>query len=220
MTTQRDLPISDLRGTALLVIDVQYHVAALGEGENAAFDEHTLPAEKRYFFDRMKQLVLPNIKALQNALRAGGGEVIFTTVESLKPDGRDRSLDYKISGIFVPKGSRGARVLDEIAPLEDEIRLPKGSSSVFNSTNIEYVLRNLGISRIIAVGILTDQCVISAVRDACDRGFLVIVPRDACATYTQERHDWALELTKGYCRLGTTAELLDEIRQLESTRAD
>jgi ureidoacrylate peracid hydrolase len=214
MKTQRDLPIDDFRTTALLVIDVQYHVAALGEGENAAYHEHNLPTAKKYFFDRMRSLVLPNIRALQTALRSVGGEVLFTTVESLTRDGRDRGLDYKISGIFVPKGARGGRVLAEIAPLEDEICLPKGSSSVFNSTNIEYLLRNLGISRLIVVGILTDQCVISAVRDACDRGFLVVVPGDACATYTQERHDWALELTKGYCRLSSTAELLAELRHL------
>ena len=207
------------RGIALLVIDVQYYVAALGEGENAGLDEHTLSPEKRYYFDRLRQLVLPNIKSLQDALRAQGSEVIFTTVESLTRDGRDRSLDYKISGIFVPKGSREARVLVEIAPLEDEIVLPKGSSSVFNSTHIEYLLRNLGITQLIVVGVLTDQCVISAVRDACDRGFLVTVPADACATYSQDRHDWALELTKGYCQLSSTAEVLEELRTVAAAAA-
>jgi ureidoacrylate peracid hydrolase len=157
---------------------------------------------------------VPNIRALQDALRSGGAEVLFTTVESLTRDGRDRSLDYKISGLDVPLGSAGAQVLAEIAPVGDEIRFPKTSSSVFNSTNIEYVLRNLGIRRLIIVGILTDQCVISAVRDACDRGFLLVVPEDACTTYSADRHWWALELTKGYCRVTKTAELLGEIRRL------
>lgn len=217
MTPERDRPIDDLRHLGLLVIDVQYQVAALGEGDYAAYDEHTLPPQKRYFFDRLKRVALPNIRALQDSMREAGSEVIFTTVESLTRDGRDRSLDYKISGLFVPKGARGAQVLEEVAPLEDEIRIPKSSSSVFNSTNIEYVLRNLGISRLIVVGMLTDQCVISAVRDACDRGFLVIVPEDACVTYTHERHHWALELTKGYCRLSSTAELLGELRRLKQS---
>jgi ureidoacrylate peracid hydrolase len=58
-------------------------------------------------------------------------------------DGRDRSLDYKISDIDVPRGSWEAQVLDEIAPVEDEMIFRKTSSSVFISTNIEYVLRNL-----------------------------------------------------------------------------
>lgn len=215
MNKERDRPIDDLRSLGLLVIDVQYQVAALGEGDHAAYDEHNLPPEKRYFFDRLKRVTLPNIRALQDSMRDARSEVIFTTVESLTRDGRDRSLDYKISGLFVPKGARGGQVLEEVAPLEDEILIPKSSSSVFNSTNIEYVLRNLGISRLIVVGMLTDQCVISAVRDACDRGFLVIVPEDACVTYTHERHHWALELTKGYCRLTSTAELLGELQQLK-----
>jgi len=58
-------------------------------------------------------------------------------------DGRDCSLDYKISDIDVPRGSWEAQVLDEIAPVEDEMIFRKTSSSVFISTNIEYVLRNL-----------------------------------------------------------------------------
>ena len=53
--------------------------------------------------------------------------------------------------------------------------LPKTSSGVFNSTNIDYVLRNLGIRYLIVAGVVTDQCVDMAVRDAADRGYLVCV---------------------------------------------
>ena len=51
--------------------------------------------------------------------------------------------------------------------------LPKTSSGVFNSTNIDYVLQNLGIRYLIVAGVVTDQCVDMAVRDAADRGYLV-----------------------------------------------
>ena len=77
--------------------------------------------------------------------------------------------------------------------------LPKTSSGVFNSTNIDYVLRNLGIRYLIVAGVVTDQCVDMAVRDAADRGYLVSMPGDASATYTQERHDTALKAYGGYC---------------------
>ena len=73
-------------------------------------------------------------------------------------------------------------MIDAIAPGEDEIVLPKTSSSVFISTNIDYVLRNLGVRSLIVAGCLTDQCVDSAVRDACDLGYLVTTVTDACAT--------------------------------------
>jgi Isochorismatase family len=43
------------------------------------------------------------------------------------------------------------QVLDEIKPGPDEIVLPKTSSSVFCSTNLDYILRNLGIRYIILV---------------------------------------------------------------------
>jgi hypothetical protein len=60
-----------------------------------------------------------------------------------------------------------------LTPVGDEIMLPKTSSGVFNSTNVDYLLKNLGIRYLIVVGILTDQCVDMAVRDAADRGYLV-----------------------------------------------
>jgi ureidoacrylate peracid hydrolase len=138
-------------------------------------------------------------------------------IESLTADGRDRSLDYKITGFNVPKGSPDAKMVTELAPTADEILFPKTSSSVFISTNIDYVLRNLGTRYLIIAGCLTDQCVDSAVRDACDLGYLVTVPTDACLTLSAERHEWSLRNNRGYCRQRTTQEVLDEIARLTGT---
>jgi ureidoacrylate peracid hydrolase len=192
--------------TALLVIDLQ-------KGEYNA-DKTAAEPEDRYLWDRIAQTVVPNGQRLLAACRAAGIEVIFTTIESLTLDGRDRSLDYKISGIFAAKGSWQALPIDELSPLENEIFIPKTSSSVFNSTNIEYVLRNLGIEYILAMGIVTDQCVETAVRDGCDRGFLMTLIDDACATHTQERHDFSLRALKGYCRVRSTDAVIDELQQV------
>ena len=191
--------------TALLVIDLQK-----GEYND---DKSAAEPEDRYLWDRIAQTVVPNGQKLLAACRAAGIEVIFTTIESLTLDGRDRSLDYKISGIFAAKGSWQAQVIDELKPLENEIFIPKTSSSVFNSTNIEYVLRNLGIEYILAMGLVTDQCVETAVRDGCDRGFLMTLIDDACATHTQERHDFSLRDLKGYCRVRRTDAVIDELPQ-------
>ena len=65
-------------------------------------------------------------------------------------------------------------------------------------------------------GVVTDQCVESAVRDACDLGYLVTLVPDACATYTQERHDNTLRAIKGYCRQCSTDELLAEIAEAKA----
>jgi nicotinamidase-related amidase len=61
----------------------------------------------------------------------------------------------------------------------DEIVMPKTSSSVFNSTNIDYVLRNLNCRQLIICRVLTDQCVESAVRNACDLNYLVTLVPEA-----------------------------------------
>jgi nicotinamidase-related amidase len=60
-------------------------------------------------------------------------------------------------------------------------------------------------------GFLTDQCVDITLRDAADRGFYPICIADACATYSQARHDGALGAFGGYCRTMTTAELVAEL---------
>ena len=71
--------------------------------------------------------------AARNDKRA---EVLYTVIEALTADARDHSLDYKISGLSVGKGSWEAQVVAGLAPGADDIVLPKGSSSVFCSTNL------------------------------------------------------------------------------------
>jgi ureidoacrylate peracid hydrolase len=204
--------------TTILFVDVQNYNCREDGGEYA----HLSAAEKNerygYFFRTLKKSALPNMMLLQQACRSARIEVTYTIVESLTADGRDRSLDYKITGFHVPKGSADAQVVPELAPTKDEILFPKTSSSVFISTNIDYVLRNLGTRYLIIAGCLTDQCVDSAVRDACDLGYLVTVPTDACVTLSAERHDWSLRNNRGYCRQRTTRELLDEIARLAVKR--
>jgi ureidoacrylate peracid hydrolase len=209
----RDVPI-DPAHAALLFVDVQNYNGRPDGGEYAELS--VAERDERYgdFFRTMQATALPNMQRLQAACRQASIEVMYTVIEALTRDGRDQSLDYKISNLFVPRGSWDAKVLDAIAPTEDEILLPKTSSSVFISTNIDYVLRNLGVRSLIIAGCLTDQCVDSAVRDACDLGYLVTVPTDACATLSQERHEWSLRNNRGYCRQITTAELVAEIESL------
>jgi nicotinamidase-related amidase len=76
------------------------------------------------------------------------------------------------------------------------------------------VLRNLGIRQLIVAGTVTDQCVDMAVRDAADRGFLVTCVDDACATYTQERHDGALKAFGGYCWVTDTDTVVGRLARL------
>jgi nicotinamidase-related amidase len=192
--------------TALLVVDMQND-----ECRPEAVDA-TKRAERAHFYDRLATVVIPNQVRLIAAAREGRVEVVYTVIESLTLDGRDRSLDHKISGLHVPKGSWQGRVIDELVPQPNEIVIPKTSSGVFNSTNIDYVLRNLGIRFLVVVGVVTDQCVESAIRDAADRGYLVTQVEDACAAYSSRTHDDSIQSMDGhYCRRRSTLEVIEEI---------
>ncbi|MEM9629004.1 MAG: isochorismatase family cysteine hydrolase [Pseudomonadota bacterium] len=210
MTLTRDVPLVP-RQSALLFIDVQNFSAHRDGGEFKGLDPATFDEKYGWFFAELETRVIPNMQAIQAACRQAGVEVMYTTIESLTLDGRDRSLDYKITGFHVPKGAWDGKVIDQIKPQGDEIILPKTSSSVFVSTHIDYILRNLGVKQLVLSGLVTDQCVESAIRDACDLGYLVTQVTDACLTYSQERHDNSISAIKGYCRQVTTAELIAEL---------
>mmetsp|Transcript_82239 Transcript_82239/g.208982 ORF Transcript_82239/g.208982 Transcript_82239/m.208982 type:complete len:254 (-) Transcript_82239:61-822(-) len=211
-THLREVPLEPAEA-ALVVIDVQNFCCHPEGAEWRHIPRAELPAKEAYFWEEMPKAV-SNIAALLKGFREKRIEVLYTTIESLTRDGRDRSLDYKISGFNVPRGSWDGKVLDEVAPLEDEIVLPKTSCSVFVSTNLPYILRNLGVRQVVLVGGLTDQCVESAIRDACDMGFLVTQVTDACYTISQDRHDFSMRGIKGFCRQRTAAQLLQELAPL------
>eukprot|EP01026_Neomeris_dumetosa_P030685 TRINITY_DN24500_c0_g1_i7.p1 TRINITY_DN24500_c0_g1~~TRINITY_DN24500_c0_g1_i7.p1 ORF type:complete len:200 (+),score=23.55 TRINITY_DN24500_c0_g1_i7:70-600(+) len=159
-----------------------------------------------------------NLQNLNRKCREAGIEVIYTVIQSLTKDGRDRSLDYKVSGFHVPPKSWDAKVIECIQPDDDDIVLPKTSSSVFVSTNLDYILRCMNKKYIIISGALTDQCVDHAVRDACDLGYFVTLVEDACVTMGKVRHENSIQTVKGYCRQRRTMEIiqeLDEIMQLK-----
>lgn len=206
----RDLPLTPGR-SALLIVDVQNYCCHRDGSAYTDLSADEFNGKYGVYFEQFERRALPNLRRLVAACRAGGVEVVYTVIEALTLDGRDRGLDYKITGFLVPKGSWDGCVLDAIAPEGDEIVLPKSASSVFNATNIEYVLRNMGVAQLAIAGVYTDQCVETAVRDACDKGFLVTMVADACATTSQEAHDNALKAMAGYCRTVTTDQITAEL---------
>jgi nicotinamidase-related amidase len=204
----RDLPFA-ADHTALLLVDMQ---RAWLEPQ---FDAHLNGPDAEYFLTRAHMQVVPNQRRLLSSFRNARQNVLHTLIESLTADGRDRSLDHKLSDMHLPKGSPQARIIDDLTPIENEIVLPKTSSGVFNSTNIDYVLRNLETRHLIIAGIVTDQCVDMAVRDAADRGYLVTLVEDACATYTEQRHYACLNAIKGYCWITDTQTVLGRLQEMQ-----
>ena len=215
--------------TALLIIDVQDHLSS----ESNAGDE-----KESYLFSTALKKAIPNIVQLVDTFRSIRDcdtddvanckcEVMFTYLESLTPNRRDISLDYKLSGPLLssslPTPIHKA-TFNEIPPSlqpsstkgKGDILLPKTSCSVFVSTNINYVLKNLHIEQVVVCGQLTDQCVLSAVRDLADAGYFVSVVQDACAALSSSEHLRGILGMQGFARILSTRDVLNEIQQVEA----
>jgi nicotinamidase-related amidase len=198
---------------ALLCIDLQYLDAARGHGVFADAAASGVPlAAQEYYFHELETRVLPNVRRLQDAFRAQGLEVIHSRIQSMTRDGRDRSPGHKRLNLHAAPGSKEAEFVESVAPIGDEIVLNKTASGVFNSTNLQYLLRNLDITSLFIVGVYSNECVSTAVRDACDLGFYVTLIEDACTTVTPELQAATITTIKDrYARVMTTDEAIAEI---------
>ncbi len=172
-----------------------------------------MPIEaQKYYFDRLQTFVIPNIRKLQDVFRNNEMEVIHTRIQSLTMDGRDRGPGHKRLGLHDPPGSKEAEFLPEVAPQDDEIVINKTASGVFNATNLEYILRNLEIKSLFVTGVYSNECVSTAIRDACDLGFYVTLIEDCCATVTPQLQNATITTMKDrYARVMTTNEAIIEI---------
>jgi len=195
---------------ALLIIDIQDDLTKLDTTSKEY--KHAIGFPR--MIENTKRILESVRRNRQNRIASTGSEVIFTYLQALTDDSRDVSLDYKLSGVLssLPSPSKPAKFLSDISPIAgEEICLPKTSCSVFQSTKLEYILRNLSVEQLLVVGQLTDQCVESAVRDAADLGFFVTVVDDACAANSADCHEKGLHGMKGFCRRLKTEQVLQEI---------
>jgi ureidoacrylate peracid hydrolase len=93
--------------------------------------------------------------------------------------------------------------------------IEKDTPGPFGVTNIDHAFRMLGVDILVVTGVVTDQCVEATVRGAFDFGYQVILAEDACATVSADLHAASLRvLADWFCRVWTTAEVLEDLRRL------
>jgi nicotinamidase-related amidase len=197
--------------TALLIIDMQRHSA---HRDGATYTKLLAAGfqETAEAFAARLDLIVPNIRRLQDAFREAGLEVIHVRIASMTADGRDRSPSHKKLGHRASPESRDAEILAELQPVGDELVFSKTAGSVFCATNIEYVLRNLGVRNLVITGIVTTGCVHTAVTDAADRGFNVILVEDGCGALVPEMHWGSIRILRDvYAKILTTDEVLSRM---------
>ncbi len=186
-------PPFDPSRTALLTIDLQYLDAHPSGWMGRLARDQGKPDHLKERFEFIQE-ILPNVRRLQDACRVHGVEVIHIRVAYRTRNGRDgrRALSADLANV-TPVDDRDNDFLEEVAPVGDEIVIDKTSAGTFNSTALDQILRNMNINRLWVTGIVTEGCVEITARDAADRGFLVTLVRDGCASSTHVAHEDALQ---------------------------
>lgn len=192
ITLSPELPF-DPKRTALLTIDLQYLDAHASGWMGRLARDQGKPDHLKERFEFIVE-ILPNVRSLQDACRAHGVEVIHIRVAYRTRNGRDgrRALSADLANVTL-MDARDDDFLEEVAPVGDEIIIDKTSAGTFNSTSIDQILRTMNINRLWVSGIVTEGCVEMTARDAADRGFLVTLVSDGCASSTHIAHEDALQ---------------------------
>jgi nicotinamidase-related amidase len=199
----------DAGKTALLIIDLQY-LDAHPDGWMGrlcrAQGRPDLLNERWEFIDE----ILPNVRKLQDACRAGGIELIHIRVKYLTKDCRDGQRSLAKDEKAISADARDDDFLEMIAPVGDELVIDKTSAGTFNSTAIDQVLRNMKVDRLWVTGIVTEGCVELTARDAADRGYFVTLVSDCLASSTHAAHYDALQRMTdgGLIKARTSDELI------------
>lgn len=212
-------------GTALVIVDMQYVDAHRDHGLGASLRE-SHPEVWEYYFGRVERLVVPNCARLLDAFRGYGMRVVHLTLGPQLADGADLpelrrpTVTPGLSPMLHHVGTETHAILPELVPDVDEIVLNKTSRGAFNSTAIDQVLRNLGITGLIIAGVSTSSCVETTARDAADRGYRVAIVEDATAELDEPSHEATLrQFAVRWGRVWTTAETLGELEQIQGTKA-
>jgi biuret amidohydrolase len=177
----------DLARTALVIIDMQRDfVEPGGFGETLGNDVTRL------------QAIVPTVRAVLDDWRKVGGFVVHTR-ESHRPDLTDcpsakrlrgqpqlRIGDVGPMGRILVQGEPGNQIVAALAPLAGELVIDKPGKGAFYATVLHAELQQRQISHLVFMGVTTEVCVQTSMREANDRGYDCLVVEDATESYFPE----------------------------------
>lgn len=185
----------------LVVVDMQYNDASPDHGFGLAMSRIE-PGSMDYFNERNETIVVPNIAKLISALRARDVPIIFVCVGSDHRDLRDMPHRHRE---WIRRIERESGVTDilwsqnpayeirrELEPQPEDTVVKKTAFGAFTSSTIDETLRNMRLDTLAVVGIATNCCVSTTIRDAADLGYGVVVIEECTADYDPVTHDVAI----------------------------
>jgi nicotinamidase-related amidase len=170
--------------TLLLIVDME--------------NESAHPDAKLYMGEPVERII-PRIAALRKYVRESGGKVVHTQ-SVRKPD----ALEFTLFNNVLRKleGTWSAEFIDALKPLPDEPVVVKYTHDCFYETNMETLLKQLGMkpgeSRVIVTGVATRGCVQCAVTGFSIRDYYVYVPIDCTAQRDEKEMLQAFSLFAGF----------------------
>jgi nicotinamidase-related amidase len=136
--------------------------------------------------------ILPNVARLVLAARAAKIPVIHCTAER-RADGFGANRNARIfqymakAPVKLLPGSDAAAVVSEIPVAESDLVLPRlHGLSPFSGTELDSILRNLGATTIIGVGVSVNVAIQNFAFDAVNASYQMVIPRDAVAGFPAE----------------------------------
>ncbi len=133
-----------------------------------------------------RRQALPNIQRLLPAARSAGVAVVHCLVQR-RPDGLGSNHNAKLfalgrSEVDISPGSDGATLLPEFGPEPTDLMLHRWHGlGPMGGTDLDAILRNLGVTTIVAVGVSLNVAIPNLVMDAVNAAYRVVLPRDAVA---------------------------------------
>ena len=159
--------------------------------------------------------VVPYIKRVLDACRIHRVPIIHV-FRYYRADGSDVELtrydEFMKTGGGCVQGTKGSEILDELKPIEGEYLIIKQRWSAFFQTELDCLLKRLGVEQIVVTGIQTPNCIRGTVWDANSLDYEVIVLTDGTGAKTAEIHKANLiDMESIGIKLITTDELIKSL---------
>jgi biuret amidohydrolase len=185
----------DVDKAALVIIDMQRDfIEPGGFGDSLGNDVSLL------------QAIVPTVQRVLQAWRAAGGLVVHTR-EAHRPDLSDcppakrlrgnpslRIGDPGPMGRVLIAGEPGNQILPELAPVAGEIVIDKPGKGAFYATDLHLRLQQRGITHLVFMGVTTEVCVQTSMREANDRGYEGLLVEDGTESYFPAFKQAAIEM--------------------------